>query len=553
VDFVDPRGISDFRHLRERGATYVDKTDFISRVLRLGGQVKLLPRPRRFGKTLNLSALRAFVEQSPVDATELFEGLAVWEDAGARAHFQRYPVVHLTFKDTRHDAWPDCLEAIALVVARAFDAHAEALATLSGGAAEQADAVRRGHASPAALADSLRALVATLHAHHGERVFVLIDEYDAPIHAGYVHGYYDRVIGFFRNFLSGGFKDNPHLEQGVITGILRVAKESVFSGLNNLAVYSLLQPEFAPCFGFTEPEVKRIAVLSGSTAHLETIRRWYDGYQVAGQTLYNPWSVLSFCSSEAKRPVPYWAQTSANELLRDLVVGGGLGDPGDLQTLLEGGSVRRRVLENLVFRDLPRDSAAVWSLLFFSGYLTAESVEIDGHYDATLRIPNREVRAIFQDVLLGWMQQGLGGTSAVEALGRALLEGDTRSFEGLLGALLRDVMSFHDFGREPRERVYHAFLAGLLLHLQPDWQVRSNRESGFGRVDVLVAPKTPGKPGVVMELKVLREGETVEASLDAAVRQLADRGYAAELVARGADPVMELAVVFDGKRVHVRA
>jgi len=459
----------------------------------------------------------------------------------------------MTFKDVKHSTWAACLRSIALEIARAFRAHAGVWGSLGGEREEALRGFVRRTAGVEELQTALVALSEVLHEHHGERVFVLIDEYDAPIHAGDVHGYYDEVVSFFRNFLSGAFKDNEHLQGGILTGILRVAKESIFSGLNNLAVYSLLRPEFASCFGFTTTEVEALAERAGATEHLGTLRRWYNGYQVAGHTLYNPWSVLSFLSSQDKQPIPFWAHTSANELLRDLVLRGALGETEDTQALLAGGAVRRRVLDNLVFRDLHRDPSAVWSLLFFSGYLTAERVEVDGHYDVTLRIPNREVQTVFEEVLLGWLRQGLGGPGAVDTLGRALLEGDLESFEGLLGMLLRDAMSFHDFGKEPRERVYHAFLAGLLLHLEPDWRVRSNRESGFGRVDVTVAPDAAGKPGVVMELKVLRAGQTVEASLEAAHKQLETRAYAADLVAAGAEPVDQLAVVFDGKRVHVRS
>jgi hypothetical protein len=555
MDFRAPIGISDFRTLRQSGATYVDKTRFVSEVLAIPAQALLFPRPRRFGKTLNLSTVRYFLERTDEDRSSLFEGLAVWEDAAARAHFGRHPVLFVTFKDVKYADWAQTHGKIAKLLADLFGEHRW---LLDGGHLDEHEARRFRdvlalHAEPATLADGLRDLSTFLARATGEKVALLVDEYDTPIHAAYKNGFYDEGIEFFRNFLSAGFKDNPHLFKGVITGILRIAKESIFSGLNNLAVYSTLQSEFATDFGFTEPEVERLCDLADARDHLDDLRAWYDGYRFGGQVVYNPWSVLNFLASADRRYQPYWATTSANDLVRDLLVAGGLGTLADLETLLGGGVVEKPIDENLVLRDLDRRAEAVWSLLYFTGYLRGEGDDGGLRPRVRLSAPNREVASIFRDVFARWMEAGLGSGDRVREMTAALLAGDTASFGAALSELVRTSLSFHDFaGRHP-ERVFHAFVAGLLVFLEPDYEVRSNRESGFGRSDVLVIPTRRGRPGVVMELKSVGEEESADQALESALRQIRERDYASELRARGADPVHALAVAFDGKRVRVRA
>ncbi len=552
--FRAPLGFSDFLDLRRAGVTYVDKTAFVTDLLESTSKVLLLPRPRRFGKTLNLSTLRYFLERRDEDRSDLFEGLAVWDSGEARRHFQRYPVVSLTFKDVKAETFDDCLEAVRTELAIEFERHGPLLEAAARTARQRSyvERILDGSASKVALWSALRELTALLGEASGGPVVLLVDEYDTPIHAGYVHGYYDEVVGFFRNFLSGGLKDNRHLLRGVVTGILRVARESIFSGLNNLVVHSLLSRRYATAFGFTEAEVAQLADLAGARDRLGDLREWYDGYVFGGEVVYNPWSVLSFLANPDDGCSPYWVSTSSNDLLRDLLTRGGLGDPGHLETLLSGGGVERCVEENIVFRDLERQTDAVWSLLLFSGYLKAADVRRGEEVRAVLSIPNREVHAVYRTTFVSWLKGRLGGPTAVSELFSALLSGDAHALGRYLTGLLRDTMSYFDLGGPQPERVYHAFIAGLLVHLGEEYEVRSNRESGYGRYDVMALPRTPGRPGVVLELKVPDEDEAVDAALDAALRQLAEREYAAELRARGADPVHELAAVFDGKRAHVR-
>ena len=555
MDFRAPLGYSDFRDLRRAGVTYVDKTAFVAEVLDNPAKVLLLPRPRRFGKTLNLSTLRYFLERSDEDRSDLFEGLSVWGSEDARAHFGRYPVVFLTFKDVKLRSWEHSSRSLANLLSRAYGAHRYLLdeGALDGIDAEDFSAVLERRAGAVDLMDALRNLSRYLHAYHGEPAVVLIDEYDTPIHAGFAHGFSDDAVEFFRNLLSGGLKDNPHLFRGVVTGILRVARESIFSGLNNLAVYSLLRPEYATAFGFTEAEVEHLTRLAGASERLAELRSWYDGYVFGGQLIFNPWSVLSFLASSDRVAQAWWVSTSSNDLLRDLLLRGGLGAAGDLETLLSGGGVERPVEENVVFRDLERRPEAVWSLLLFSGYLKADDVCHDTEGTrAVFSVPNLEVGTVYRTVFRHWLEAGLGGEVGIRHLLAALLSGDERALSRLLSDLLVTTLSYHDLGGRQPEQVYHAFIAGLLVQLGADYEVRSNRESGHGRYDVMVLPRRAGQAGVVLELKVPDPDQAVEEALEAGLRQIRERDYAAELRARGAEPIVELAVAFDGKRAYVR-
>jgi hypothetical protein len=555
-----PLGISDFRLLRQSNATYVDKTAAIADVLRNPAQVLLFPRPRRFGKTLLLSTLQAFVERGSDDHERLFGDLAIWNDPAARQHLGRYPVIAMTFKDVKLSAWDECLESLGGVIAGAFAAHRDVRAALDGTDAETFDAVLERRAGKVRLMESLAFLCRVVHRHHGERVVLLIDEYDSPIHAGHVHGYYERVIEFFRNFLSGGLKDNSHLFKGVLTGILRVAKESIFSGLNNLSVFSLLHPAFGSAFGFTEPEVADLLDRAGLADRREEVQRWYNGYVFGRTVVYNPWSVLSFLANAPydMAPQPYWVSTSSNELIKELLVSHAARMQPELEALLAGQRVVRPVDENVAFPELAQDADAVWSLLVFSGYLKAEEhapPSALGPATYALSIPNLEVRQVYAGTFQVWMkEQARAGGGDVERLTRALLAGDAEAFEAQLQAFATHVLSYHDTGLPEPEKLYHGFILGLLAVLEPHYVVRSNRESGHGRPDVQIRPAAPGNPGVLLELKVARPGRiTIEDALAQGLAQIARNGYATELRAAGAQPIHALAVAFDGKTVRVQA
>ena len=561
-----PLGIDDFRTLRESGLAYVDKTRLVCDVLDLNGvQALLLPRPRRFGKSLNLSMLRCFFERSDEDLAHLFEGLAVWHAGDLyRAHFQHYPVIYLNFKDVKADTFDACRVRLHKTIQVLFDAHRYVLehAQVSERQARDYRAVLAGTAGDEIYERGLADLSALLHRYHGARAVILIDEYDAPIHAGYTSGYAREVLGFFRAFLGGGLKGNPHLFKAVLTGILRVARESIFSGLNNLATCSVLEPAFSTAFGFTQAEVIDLLARAGRTDALAMVQDWYNGYVFGGNVIYNPWSVLSFLQWGGD-PEPYWLSTCSNDLddrIRHVLGLRAARLQPVLEGLLTGDFVEQILDESVVLDELERSDRALWSLLVFSGYLKAEKHDVapTGQAVYRLSIPNREVRIVYADTFRLWMEHRMAGHGgSLDELTRALLDGDAAGFERELQAFALDLLSYHDGGTARPENLYQGFIIGLLAVMEPTHLVRSNRESGAGRPDVMIRPRAPGQPGVVLELKVARAAGNAAGSLDDALdqglAQLADNDYAAELRAAGANPVHAFAVAFDGKQVRVRS
>ena len=559
--FAIPIGVDDFRMLRDGGLVYVDKSALIRELLdRAGVQVVLLTRPRRFGKTLNLSMLRCWFEKRDEDLSHLFEGLSIWQAGDDyRAHFQQHPVIHFNFKGSKGASFDHTLATIREKIIDLYAAHR---AVLEGGRLSEVD-VRRyrqildGTAPQALHERALLDLSAHLHAHHGEKVVILVDEYDEPIHAGHVHGYSAEILDFMRAFLGAGLKSNEHLFKAVLTGILRVSKENLFSGLNNLDVYTLLARPFNTAFGFTEAEVAALLARCGRSEALEDVRRWYNGYVFGGEVVYNPWSVCNFLQREDEWPQAYWLSTSSNDLVKELLERYALTLQPVFEVLLEGGSIERRVDENVVLSEIRQSEDALWSLLVFSGYLKAEHAYRDdlGRAVHRLSIPNREVREVYSSTFASWMKRRVEGHGGrLTDLTEALLTGDAEVFEEQLQSFVTDVLSFHDPGKLHAERVYHGFVVGLLAVLEPGHQVRSNRESGKGRSDVLIRPTRPGNPGVVLELKVARPGKkTLDQALAEGLAQLQAMDHAAELRAAGAAPVHAFAVAFDGKEVRVRA
>jgi hypothetical protein len=554
-----PIGVDDFRKLRETGLEYVDKSELIRGLVdRPGVEVVLLPRPRRFGKTLNLSMLRCWFEKTGEDLSHLFEGLSIWQAGEAyRAHFQRYPVIALSFKETKHARFDRALEAIQKKVQELYDAHGylRESARLSERQRQDFQAVLDGTASPALLDRALLDLSACLHAHHRERVLILIDEYDEPIHAGYFQGYAQEILNFLRSFLGAGLKGNPHLFKAVMTGILRVAKENLFSGLNNPGVYSLLRPEYGTSFGFTEMEVAALLDRCGRGDKLEDVRTWYNGYVFGGEVIYNPWSVLCFLDSADAMARPYWLSTSSNDLVKELLERYALELQPVFEALLEGGSIEHVLDENVALSQIHQSPGALWSLLVFSGYLKAEEAYHDPMRGPVhrLSIPNREVRQVYSNTFRTWMENRMSGHGgSLTLLTEALLTGDAEALEQQLQAFVTNLLSFHDLGGVASERVYHGFVMGLFAVLEATHEVRSNRESGSGRPDVLIRPRQPSKPGAVLELKVARPSrKTLKQALSEGLSQLEAMDYAAELRAAGASPIAAFAVAFDGKEVRV--
>ena len=414
-----PIGIDDFRALREQRLEYVDKSHLIREILdRPGVQAIVFPRPRRFGKTLNLSMLRCWFEKSDEDLGHLFQDLSIWQAGDEyRAHFQRYPVLHFNFKGTKAETFEECWGAIKKTIEVLFREHAY---LLTGGRLSEWEirdyrAILDASVDPTLYRRALLDLSAYLHRHHGEKVVILIDEYDEPIHAGHFHGYAAPIIDFMRAFFTNGLKTNPHLYRAVVTGILRVGKESLFSDANNLGVYTLLAPQFNTAFGFTEAEVTALLERSGRADKLDVVRAWYNGYLFGGTVIYNPWSVNCFLDGEDESPRPYWLSTSSSDLVRELLQRYALRLPADFETLLAGGGIERVLDEDVVLSDIREDQSALWNFLVFTGYLKAEAIGDDAFEQPVhrLSIPNREVRHVYATAFRSWMETRMASPARV--------------------------------------------------------------------------------------------------------------------------------------------
>ena len=547
-----PIGISDFRELREKNYYFVDKSLFIRDLLEDGSKVILLPRPRRFGKTLNLDMLKVFFEKDRENTKQLFHGLSIEKEKCFALHQGKYPVISMTFKDVKHREWSVCLENVKTIVIREYIRHRYLLNGEILFPEEKAyfQNILNGTAHVADYEMSLKFLSELLHRHHGQVPVILIDEYDTPLHAGYLNGYYEQIIGFMRNFLSGGLKDNPHLFKGVLTGILRVAKESVFSGLNNLSVYTVLRPEFSEFFGFTDAEVRQILSDYDIADHYDEVAEWYDGYLFGGLTVCNPWSIISYVNSRDRKPLPYWINTGDTSLMDRLATKGGRELREEIGRLLEGETVERPIYESIVMRDLDLRDDLLWSFLLFSGYLKPVRQVDDEKWE--LAIPNREVFLSYREMVTRWFAVKVEHNQLEDML-RGVETGDAVLFERLLRKVVMQIMSCHDFSGAP-EKVYHALVLGMLVWMSGKYDIRSNRESGYGRFDIMLKPKDAKKIGIVIEFKIV-DGtgeEDYKEVLEDALKQIQDRKYATELAAAGIAQILEIAVAFRGKELWVK-
>lgn len=543
-----PVGISDFLRVREGNYYFVDKSRFIREVVAASAQVLLIPRPRRFGKTLNLSMLRYFFEKTEAPSMDLFEGMEIRETDIFHRHQGKYPVIYLTFKDLKDPSWEALFLNLTRLVRDEILRHGDLLTAKELHPAEKRylQNIVEGEAGEADYSSALRYMSAYLSRVRGERVVILIDEYDTPIHAGYGHGYYDRVVEFLRLFLGGGLKDNANLQKGVLTGILRVGRESVFSGLNNLGVYTLLNDRFSDAFGFTDTEVRALLGRYEMSDRYAEAAFWYDGYFCGKTVLFNPWSLISYVD-EGGRAYPYWVNTSDNQLIERFVTRGGRDIREEIGVLLGGGAIERRISESIVMREMDRRDDNLWSFLLFSGYLKA-TAQLDFER-CRLQIPNNEVNLIYRNLVRTWFSEKIE-TNRLEEMLDALKHADIPLFETLLRRIVIRIMSYHDLSGEP-EKVYHALMVGMLVWMSSTHEIRSNRESGYGRYDILLTPKDRSQLGIVLEFKRLDEQnrETPKAALAAAMEQIERRRYVEELAASGVRGALRVAVVFRGKKL----
>lgn len=552
-----PIGISDYKKLISENYYFIDKTDFIRQVVEEGSLITLLPRPRRFGKTLNLSMLRCFFERTEGNVNRpLFNGMSIehWEEF--EKYQGKYPIITITLKDCKADSFEEVLGKIAKELRVEFARHKYVLDNPLMEQADVADfeALREGRAVQNQIEESLGLLSNMLTLHWGVAPLVLLDEYDSPVHVAFDKGYYDRMIGFMKNFMSPVFKDNTNIFRGVITGILRVSKESLFSGLNNIDVNSILESTMCTAFGFTQEEIDGMLADYSLSDQREEVKRWYDGYLFGGVTIYNPWSVLSYIN-KAGVLAPYWVNTGSDVMLRHLLAEGPMQVRKGIESLIQDGSVRSLINEKLAFPDLLNSSANIWSFMLFSGYLKASEGGMNSQnmMEYTLQIPNEEVKIVFKTIIRNWINDSPVKNERLEMLLQALSENDMNVFQRLLNEFVIDTLSYYDTSGKDPEKVYQAFLLGLLIS-SGAYEVSSNRESGLGRYDILLRPKEISQRGIIMELKVYDPmfDESADTVLDAALQQIEKKQYEAVLRAAGVTDILKMGITFDRKRVWVK-
>ncbi len=561
-----PIGESDFRLLIQEGYYFVDKSLFIKDVVE-DARVILITRPRRFGKTLNLSMLRYyFASEVEGESTEgLFEGLKIQSAPNEiRQHQRKYPVIFLSLKAIKHAKYENAVAVLAALVADLYREHRDVLVgdVLAVDEKDQYQTILTEKASEATLEFSLKRLSAYLHRYHKVAPIILIDEYDTPIQSGYLNGYYPQIVELFRAFLGSALKDNPHCFKAVLTGILRVSKESLFSGLNNLEVYSVIHPKYGQYFGFTESEVQTLLDKAGLSEKTEGIRHWYNGYQIGQHIIYNPWSLLNCVKNEGllKR---YWLNTSDNGLVKDCLYRSGLIHQEVFERLLQGQTIHCFMDEQIVFPDLitsDENESIILSFLLMAGYFKVVSIDYtEEGTQCQLAIPNHEVRGLYSELIKHWLVAGQKQITVSKFL-EELLRGDIPAFEESFRFLLENTISVHDLSKEP-EAFYHGFMTGLTAHLQshPAYELKSNKESGYGRYDYFILSKDPKKLSLLMEFKRVKFARTeqpaverIEEALDEAAQQglaqIEEKAYYAEAKQRGSQSILKLALAFCGKR-----
>jgi hypothetical protein len=401
---------------------------------------------------------------------------------------------------------------------------------------------------------ALEKLSRYLKEYHQERVIILIDEYDEPIQSAYLNDYYDDIIDFMRSLLIRGLKGNPNLEKGVLTGILRVAKESIFSGLNNLVVSTLLEERYDQYFGLLESEVEQIFDYYGLKYEMKEVKDWYNGYYFGQEVVYNPWSIIS-CIDRDGMLKPYWVNTSGNDLIKKLIINSESDVKNDLELLIKEETIEKKINENIVFADIEKKSSSLWSFLLLSGYLRAKNQYRKGaRLYCELDIPNTEVNYVYEEIILDWLEENITSYKLNSML-EALINGDVDIFAEIFEEFVLNSMSNFDVGGNEPEKVYHTFVLGLLLNLNDDYQVVSNRESGYGRYDIMIIPNNSDKLGIILEFKKVNKhkDEDLEIGGKKALKQIKDKKYKQNLVSKGIDEILEIGIAFSGKKVMVKS
>ena len=549
-------GHHDFERIIEEDIYYVDKSFFIQNLIENKNGVFLFPRPRRFGKTLNMMLLRRYFEISETSKAPLFDGLKIKEWEQFEYHLGRYPVIWLSMKDVKDTSWEVSKEKINSLIQSEYLRH-EYLRNSEKLTIEMRDfyaSIVGLKSSESQQKDSILRLCEFLYLHHGVKPILLIDEYDTPINNSYICNFYEECIGFMRLLYSNCLKDNNYVERAVLTGIYRVAKESIFSGLNNLKVSTLIDDEFANCFGFTTEEVHQLLIDTNALDREEDVQRWYNGYIFGKeQVIYNPWSILSFLENTQRELKPYWVNTSSNDIIKQLIMEGDADVKQEIEVLLGGGTLKKAISEDVVFGNIQESPDALWNFFLFSGYLRLVNKVFDEQrQEGEFQIPNIEIKTIFKDSVLYWFSKSQTYNKFNVVLDN-LKKGRIKDFSKYFADFIRMTCSYYDFADSEPEKVYHALVLGMMVQLQTEYRITSNRESGYGRYDVMLHPLQPNLPAFVFEFKKFdaEDEESIQETLASAMQQMKTNNYAATLQQEGHTNIHLIAIAFKGKEVKM--
>ena len=541
-----PIGIDNFKKVIEGGYCYVDKTDLIEDVLTRGVLVNLFPRPRRFGKTLTISMLENYFNiKKKEENINLFNGLKIKEASEKiREQQGKYPVINLNLKSVKDTVWEKELYKLKGVISKLYQSNVEVQSELNNIEKKYFQNIMEMNANEEDYQLSLKNLSEYLYRYYKQPVVILIDEYDAPIETGFINGFYDDVINFMRNFFGEALKTNDYLKLSCMTGILRVSKESIFSGLNNPKIYSILNKAYSEYFGFLPEEVDKLLEEYG-VENKEEVKRWYDGYNFAGTEIYNPWSILNVL--DTKELQTYWVNTGGTALL-EVMLKNAEGDvKKDLEDLMQGKTIEINLNENIVYSDITGSRDNIFNFMLMCGYVTVEKLERREEYiTGKLRIPNLEVKIAFRTIVNRWFEQN-NARKEIADFQQAIIRDDKELVELILNQLMRKSISYF----ENVENFYHGFVLGLLVDVGENYIVESDRESGYGRYDMKIEKKD-GSIGIILEFKTVKEEEKMEEMAEKALEQIEKNEYYLGMKERGITNVLKYGIAFNNKKAVIK-
>ena len=550
-----PIGISDFKEFNESNYYYVDKSILIKNILDNRCKVTLFTRPRRFGKTLNLSMLKYYFEKTETDNSYLFEGLEIWK-AGEKYKKQqgKYPVINLTFKGAKMNNWEQTYVELTRTIGEEYERHSYLLDSMTDAKEKEIYIkIKNNEAKFTDYTASIKNLCKYLEKYYKQKPIILIDEYDVPLQNSYIYGFYDETINFVRAALQDALKDNQYLEIGILTGCLRVSKESIFTGLNNLEMVSILNKQYAECFGFTQEEVDEILKYYGIEERREEIKEWYDGYQFGIKDIYNPWSVLKCVKdmvvNKASMPEAYWANTSGNDIVKKLIRNADEVTKNEVEMLINGGTIEKTLNANITYNELDESTNNVWSMLFFTGYLTYVKErrgegDVISYYE--LKIPNKELLFIYKAIVKGWFEEKVKKQD-FSKLYKDILNGNENDLKVEINRFLLENISVYD----SYESFYHGLLIGILSRMK-GYKIHSNVESGYGRSDIMLEPVDEREAAIIIELKVAKEIEELKQKSEEALKQIEERKYQAYLKKIGCENIIKYGIAFCNKRCLIK-